>query len=78
MELDITKIIQSRLSKDQFVDELTDKKQIYLHHTAGGPDASATYIRKLTKKIAIDFSGNRYSWFVDNDSSGDQLIIASF
>jgi hypothetical protein len=46
--------------------------------TAGGPDASATYIRKLTKKIAIDFSGNRYSWFLDNDSSGDQLIIASF
>ena len=41
MELDISKIVQHRLSKDQFFDELTDKKQIYLHHTAGGPDAVA-------------------------------------
>ncbi len=46
-------------------------------YTAGGPDASATAIRKLTKKIAIDFSGVRYTWFIDNDSSGDQLIIAA-
>lgn len=62
MELDITKIIQSRLSKDQFVDELTDKKQIYLHHTAGGPDAVAVakYFNKQVGKVATAFIiGNR-------------------
>ena len=41
MDLDITKIIQHRLSKDQYVDELTEKRQIYLHHTAGGPSGIA-------------------------------------
>lgn len=46
-------------------------------YTAGGPDASATYIAKLMKRTAIDFSGNRYTWFLDNDSSGDQIILTS-
>ena len=62
MELDISKIVQHRLSKDQFFDELTDKKQIYLHHTAGGPDAVAVakYFNKQQGKVATAFIiGNR-------------------
>ena len=57
MELDISKIIQSRLSKDQYIDELTDKKQIYLHHTAGGPDAVAVakYFNNKVGKVATAF-----------------------
>jgi len=43
--------------------------------TAGGPDASATNVAKITKRIITDFSGNRYTWFLDSDSSADQLII---
>jgi N-acetyl-anhydromuramyl-L-alanine amidase AmpD len=62
MELDITKIVQHRLSKDQYVDELTDKRQIYLHHTAGGPDAVAVakYFNNKVGKVATAFIiGNR-------------------
>ena len=44
-------------------------------YRAGGPDASATRIAKLQKRTAIDFSSNRYTWFLDNDSSGDQIIL---
>ena len=44
-------------------------------YTAGGPDASATNVAKMTKIIITDFSGNRYTWFLDSDSSADQLII---
>jgi Tfp pilus assembly protein PilW len=44
-------------------------------YSPGGPDASATNVAKITKRIITDFSGNRYTWFLDNDSSGDQLII---
>jgi hypothetical protein len=44
-------------------------------YTAGGPDASATAIAKLLKRTAIDFAGNRYTWFLDNDSSADQIIL---
>mgnify|MGYP000293691722 CR=1 FL=1 len=57
MELDITKIIQHRLSKEQFVEELTDKRQIYLHHTAGGPDALsvAKFFNQKVGKVATAF-----------------------
>ena len=44
-------------------------------YLAGGPDASATPIAKLMKRTAIDFSSNRYTWFLDSDSSADQIIL---
>jgi hypothetical protein len=52
MELDTTKIIQKRLSNDQFIQEEHPKKQIYLHHTAGGgnPVAVANYFQQKEGK----------------------------
>lgn len=32
-------------------------------------------IRKLTKRIATDFSGNRYTWYLENDSSADVIVL---
>lgn len=32
-------------------------------------------IAKLGKRIAIDFSGNRYNWYLQNDSSGDYIVL---
>jgi N-acetyl-anhydromuramyl-L-alanine amidase AmpD len=57
MELDITKIVQSRLSENQYFQELTDKKQIYLHHTAGGPSAVnvAKFFNSQQGKVATAF-----------------------
>ena len=57
MELDITKIVQSRLSNDQFLQEEHPKKQIYLHHTAGGgnPIAVAKYFQQKEGKVATAF-----------------------
>ena len=46
-------------------------------YTAGGPDASATPIAKLMKRTAIGFDSKRYTWFLDNDSSGDQIILTA-
>ena len=34
-------------------------------------------IAKLTKRIATDFSGNRYTWFLDNDSSADVIVLTA-
>ena len=57
MELDISKIVQSRLSNDQFLQEEHPKKQIYLHHTAGGgnPIAVAKYFEQKEGKVATAF-----------------------
>lgn len=41
MELDISKIVQVPLDKNQYFQELHPKSQIYLHHTAGGPSGIA-------------------------------------
>jgi N-acetyl-anhydromuramyl-L-alanine amidase AmpD len=57
MELDTTKIVQKRLSNDQFIQEEHPKKQIYLHHTAGGgnPVAVANYFQQKEGKVATAF-----------------------
>ena len=36
-------------------------------------------IAKITKRVATDFSGNRYTWEMSNfgDSSGDQLVLTA-
>lgn len=46
-------------------------------YLAGGADGSATYLRKLTKRFAWDFSGNKYTWQLTNfaDSSADQIEL---
>lgn len=57
MDLDTTKIVQKRLSNDQFIQEEHPKKQIYLHHTAGGgnPVAVANYFQQKEGKVATAF-----------------------
>ncbi len=48
-------------------------------YAESGADATAVYIAKLTKRIAIDFSGNRYKWRLGNyqDSTGDQIFLTA-
>ena len=57
MELEIAKIVQKRLSNDQFFQDLHPKKQIYLHHTAGGPNAVsvANYFQQKEGRVATAF-----------------------
>lgn len=40
-------------------------------------DANAVAIKKLTQHIAIDFSGNRYKWDLQNDSSADIIVLTA-
>jgi|TARA_B110000503_G_scaffold142007_1_gene237384 hypothetical protein len=48
-----------------------------LAYLAGGADASVTAIAKITKRVATDFSGNRYTWEMTNfeDSAADQIEL---
>lgn len=57
MKLDISKIVQHRLKPSQFMAVKHEKKQIYLHHTAGGPDAVsvAKYFDTKPEKVATAF-----------------------
>ena len=47
---------------------------VMLGYTNAGADTSVA-LRKLQKRTAIDFSGNRYTWVLVNDSSEDYIQL---
>ena len=57
MELDLQKIVQERLDSDQYNHEEHPKRQIYLHHTAGGPSATnvAKFFNSQPGRVATAF-----------------------
>jgi len=57
MELDLTKIVQERLDSNQYNHEEHPKRQIYLHHTAGGPSATnvAKFFNSQPGRVATAF-----------------------
>lgn len=49
--------------------------QMRIRGHIGGNGGAAVAIAKLTKRVATDFSGNRYTWVLDNDSSNDYVLL---
>jgi hypothetical protein len=43
----------------------------------GGNGAVPTPLAKLTKRVATDFSGNRYKWQLVNDSTSDYIALTA-
>jgi hypothetical protein len=41
----------------------------------GGNGGTEVNIAKITKRVATDFSDNRYTWFLENDSSNDYIVL---
>jgi N-acetyl-anhydromuramyl-L-alanine amidase AmpD len=81
-KLDIQKILQHRLKKGQFFEENSEKKQIYLHHTAGNGNAEgvARFWNSNDSQIATAFvvgengtivqcfSSKHWAWHLGIDS----------
>ena len=40
-------------------------------------DLNSVAIAKFTKRVATDFSGNRYTWYLENDSSTDVIVLTA-
>ena len=38
---------------------------------------TAVNIAKITKRVATDFSGNKYTWALENDSSNDYIVLTA-
>ena len=43
----------------------------------GSNSGSAVILNKLQKRTAIDWNGNRYTWYVENDSSNDYIVLTA-
>ena len=42
-----------------------------------GNGAAPTPLAKITKRVATDFSGNKYTWVLENDSSSDYIVLTA-
>jgi hypothetical protein len=45
--------------------------------TSGNLDLDLVSIAKLTKRVATDFSGVRYTWYLESDSSADYIVLTA-
>jgi hypothetical protein len=43
----------------------------------GGNGAQRTNLAKITKRVATDFTGKRYTWRLVNDSSNDYIVLTA-
>lgn len=51
--------------------------QMRINGYVDGNGAAPTPIRKITKRVATDFNGNRYTWALENDSSSDYIVLTA-
>jgi len=55
----------------------TAEGQMRINGYVDGNGSAPTPIRKITKRVATDFSGNRYKWVLENDSSSDYIVLTA-
>lgn len=44
-------------------------------YVGGSDNTSPIPLRRITKRVALDWSGNRYTWYLENDSSADYIVL---
>ena len=65
-----------RLVNDDGSSQVTAGEMVIKGYLGGDSGNAGIAIAKLTKFYAVDFSGNRYKWYVVNDGSSLQNVIA--
>ena len=43
----------------------------------GSNSGAEVNIAKITKRVATDFSGTRYTWALENDSTNDYIVLTA-
>jgi hypothetical protein len=51
--------------------------EMRMYGYVGGNSGAVINIAKITKRVATDFSGNRYTWVLENDSSNDYIVLTA-
>lgn len=44
-------------------------------YVGGTDNTTPVPIRRITKRIVTDWSGNQYTWYLENDSSADYIVL---
>ena len=68
-----------KLVDDDGSSQIGDNEMVIRGFLGGNPGAAGTqvYIRKISGKKAYDFSGNAYTWYVEDDSSQNILVLTA-
>ena len=51
--------------------------QMRINGYVDGNGAAPTPLAKITNRVATDFSGNKYTWVLENDSSSDYIVLTA-
>ena len=51
--------------------------EMRLYGFVGSNSGGEINIAKITKRVATDFSGNKYTWALENDSSNDYIVLTA-
>lgn len=44
-------------------------------YVGGTDNTTAVPVRRITKRLITDWSGNQYTWYLENDSSADYIVL---
>ena len=56
---------------------LEEGQMVLQGFTGVGGDSGSVFIAKITKRLAYDFSGNSYKWYVENDSTANYISLTA-
>lgn len=85
-------IVNQKRAKSYLVQDKSDSTQAVCKLVSGTPAANNEMrmigvlnsngsvpiaLAKLGKRIAVDYSGNRYKWYLNNDSAGDYIVLTA-
>jgi hypothetical protein len=65
-----------RLVNDDGSSGLSEGEMVLQGFIAGN-DNQSVFIQRITKRRCYDFNGNAYSWYVDNDSTANVIILTA-
>jgi len=51
--------------------------EMRLFGRVGSNGGAEVNIAKITKRVATDFSGTKYTWYLENDSSADYIVLTA-
>ena len=51
--------------------------QLRINGYLNGNGSVPTPLAKINKRTAKDFSGNRYNWYLENDSTSDYIVLTA-
>jgi len=75
-ETAVCRLVNATDRSDSTAIDLSAGEMVILGYVGGSVD-QAVSVAKMTNRLAYDFSGNKYTWSVSNDSTSTVLVLTA-